>query len=109
MNPYDVLGVSKDAPADEIKKVYRKLARTNHPDLNPGDAAAEARFKDISVAYDILSDPDKRRDFDEFGEVSLQAGACHSLLLYFLVSVDISLQVRHYFVSNCGVLLWGVR
>jgi DnaJ-class molecular chaperone len=74
MNPYDVLGVSKDAPADEIKKVYRKLARTNHPDLNPGDAAAEARFKDISVAYDILSDPEKRRDFDEFGEVSLQAG-----------------------------------
>jgi hypothetical protein len=42
-------------------------------------------------------------------EVSLQAGTCHSLLLYFLVSVDISLQVRHYFVSNCGVLLWGVR
>ena len=74
MNPYAVLGVQKNASVDEIKKVYRNLARTNHPDLNPGDEKAEARFKKISVAYDILSDPQKRKDFDEFGEVSLQAG-----------------------------------
>lgn len=74
MNPYEVLGVARDAPVDEIKKVYRRLARETHPDLNPGDAKAEARFKDVSSAYDVLSDPEKRRHFDEFGEVSLEAG-----------------------------------
>lgn len=74
MNPYEVLGVARDAPADEIKKVYRRLARETHPDLNPGDAKAEARFKNISAAYDVLSDPEKRRQFDEFGEISLEAG-----------------------------------
>ncbi len=74
MNPYEVLGVARDAPVDEIKKVYRRLARETHPDLNPGDAKAEARFKDVSAAYDVLSDPEKRRQFDEFGEVSLAAG-----------------------------------
>lgn len=74
MNPYAVLGVARDAPIEEIKKVYRRLARETHPDLNPGDAKAEARFKDVSAAYDVLSDPEKRRQFDEFGEVSLEAG-----------------------------------
>lgn len=74
MNPYEVLGVARDAPVDEIKKVYRRLARETHPDLNPGDAKAEARFKDISAAYEVLSDPEKRRQFDEFGEIALQAG-----------------------------------
>lgn len=74
MNPYQVLGVAREADADEIKKVYRRLARETHPDLNPGDAKAEARFKEISAAYDVLSDPDKRRQFDEFGEISLEAG-----------------------------------
>ena len=74
MNPYEVLDIAKDASPDEIKKRYRKLARENHPDLNPGDAAAEERFKQISVAYDVLSDTERRRAFDEFGEVSLEAG-----------------------------------
>ena len=74
MNPYEVLGVPRDAPVDEIKKVYRRLARETHPDLNPGDAKAEARFKDVSAAYEVLSDSEKRRQFDEFGEVSLAAG-----------------------------------
>ncbi len=62
---YEVLGVTKDASADEIKKAYRKLARVNHPDSKPGDNAAEERFKSISEAYSVLSDPDKRKDYDE--------------------------------------------
>jgi DnaJ-class molecular chaperone len=74
MDPYQVLGVARDAPVDDIKKAYRKLARETHPDLNPGDAAAEARFKEVSVAYEVLSDPQKRRDYDEFGEIALEAG-----------------------------------
>src|SRR3954469_5154414 len=62
---YKALGVAKDAPAAEIKKVYRKLARELHPDKNPGDAKAEARFKEVSEAYDVLSDPQKRKEYDE--------------------------------------------
>jgi molecular chaperone DnaJ len=62
---YEVLGVSKDASATDIKKAYRKLARANHPDAKPGDAAAEERFKSISEAYSVLSDADKRKQYDE--------------------------------------------
>jgi molecular chaperone DnaJ len=62
---YQVLGVSKDASASDIKKAYRKLARANHPDSNPGDAAAEDRFKAISEAYSVLSDTEKRQQYDE--------------------------------------------
>ncbi|HJL16118.1 MAG TPA: DnaJ C-terminal domain-containing protein [Sandaracinaceae bacterium LLY-WYZ-13_1] len=64
---YAVLGVSRDASEDEIRKAYRKLARKHHPDLNPGDAEAEARFKRISAAYEVLSKPEKRALYDEFG------------------------------------------
>ena len=56
-DPYAALGLSKDATADDIKKAYRKIARTNHPDLNPDDPTAEARFKDAGRAYDLLKDP----------------------------------------------------
>jgi molecular chaperone DnaJ len=61
---YSVLGVDKKAPADEIKKAYRKLARQYHPDRNPGNAQAEARFKEVSAAYDVLGDADKRKQYD---------------------------------------------
>src|SRR4051812_4587538 len=62
---YASLGVAKDADANAIKKAYRKLARELHPDKNPGDAAAEARFKEVSEAYDVISDPAKRKEYDE--------------------------------------------
>jgi molecular chaperone DnaJ len=64
---YKTLGVSEKATDEEIKKAYRKLARTYHPDRNPDDAAAEERFKEISAAYDVLGDPEKRKEYDEGG------------------------------------------
>ena len=64
---YDTLGVKKGASADEIKKAYRKLAAQYHPDKNPGDAAAEEKFKEVQNAYDMLSDPEKRKQYDAFG------------------------------------------
>ena len=64
---YGTLGVARDAPVDEIRKSYRKLARKYHPDLNPGDKSAEERFKSVQEAYDILSDPKKRQMYDQYG------------------------------------------
>jgi molecular chaperone DnaJ len=64
---YEVLGVARDASAEQIKKAYRDLARQHHPDANPDDPKAEERFKEVSAAYDTLSDPDKRKAYDQFG------------------------------------------
>ena len=66
---YDLLGVSRTASLAEIKKAYRELARKFHPDANPDDAAAEQKFKDIAMAYEILSDHEKRSQYDQFGAV----------------------------------------
>jgi len=71
---YAVLGVARDADADAIRTAYRQLARKFHPDLNAGDKKAEDRFKEVSHAYDVLSDPEKRARYDEFGDISLEAG-----------------------------------
>lgn len=70
---YSILGVSKSASADEIKRAFRKLARKYHPDVNPGDKAAETKFKEVSEAYEVLSDTDKRQKYDQFGRYWKQA------------------------------------
>jgi DnaJ-class molecular chaperone len=65
---YQILGISREADDAEIKQAYRKLARKHHPDVNPGDKSAEARFKEINEAYEVLSDPEKRKKYNEFGD-----------------------------------------
>ena len=72
---YEVLGVSKDADDAEIKKAYRALAKKYHPDMNPGDAEAEKKFKEASEAYAVLSDAEKRRQYDQFGHAAFEGGA----------------------------------
>ena len=71
---YRVLGVAKDASEKEITSAYRKLARENHPDANRGDAEAEERFKEISAAYDVIGDPDTRKEYDEVRRLGPAAG-----------------------------------
>ena len=72
---YEVLGVSKDADDATIKKAYRQLAKKYHPDMNPGDKEAEKKFKEASEAYAVLSDADKRRQYDQFGHAAFEGGA----------------------------------
>jgi molecular chaperone DnaJ len=71
---YDILGVARGAPADELKKAYRKLAMQFHPDRNPGDKAAEHKFKELSEAYDVLKDDQKRAAYDRFGHAAFENG-----------------------------------
>ena len=72
---YEVLGLSKSASAEEIKKAYRTLAKKYHPDMNPGDKEAEAKFKEVNEAYEVLSDPDKRSKYDQFGHAAFDQSA----------------------------------
>lgn len=75
-DPYTVLGVSKNASQDEIKKAFRRMARTMHPDLHPNDAKAAERFKEINAAYSLLSDADKRAKYDR-GEIDADGNPRH--------------------------------
>jgi DnaJ family protein A protein 2 len=75
---YDVLGVPVDANEDQIKKAYRKMAVKYHPDKNPGNSTAVEKFKEVSAAYEVLSDPDKKSTYDRFGEEGLQGGGFHA-------------------------------
>ena len=72
---YEVLGVNKDASDSEIKSAFRKAAKQYHPDLHPGDKAAEARFKEINEAYEVLSDHTKRAQYDQFGHAAFDPTA----------------------------------
>lgn len=75
---YEILGVSRDATEEEIKKAYRKLAKKYHPDVNPGNKDAEAKFKEINEAYEILSDPEKKAKYDRFGHSAFEQGGFDS-------------------------------
>jgi len=71
---YDILGVPKNATAKQIREAYRKLSRKWHPDVNPGNREAEEKFKEISNAYDVLGNEERRKLYDEFGEEGLRPG-----------------------------------
>ncbi|MDP8974220.1 MAG: DnaJ domain-containing protein, partial [Actinomycetota bacterium] len=72
---YEVLGLSREASETEIKKAYRRLARDHHPDANPGDTGAEERFKELTEAYEVLSNPQARRAYDTYGHQVPRSGA----------------------------------
>ena len=72
---YEVLGVDKNATPEELKKAYRKLALQYHPDRNPGDKEAEEKFKEAAEAYDVLSNPDKKARYDQFGPAAFDGSA----------------------------------
>jgi molecular chaperone DnaJ len=72
---YEVLGLRRGASEQEIKRAYRRLARKYHPDVNPGSKPAETKFKEISEAYEVLSNPEKRRRYDQVGHEAFSAGA----------------------------------
>ena len=73
-NPYEVLGVARDATDTDIKKAYHKLVMKYHPDKNPGDKSAEEKFKEVNNAFDILKDPQKRAAYDRFGDAAFAGG-----------------------------------
>merc|ERR1711965_827855 len=94
-------GVDRGADADAIKRAFRKLARQHHPDVNPGDKSAEARFKEVSEAYEVLSDPDKRRKYEQFGQYWNQAGGMGGGVPGMDVDFDV-VSVKDKYTRNSG-------
>ena len=90
---YDILGVAKNADPEQIKKAYRKLALKYHPDKNPGDKNAEDKFKEATEAYEVLSDPDKRKTYDQFGHAGAQTGFPMIDMIIFKMSLAIYLEI----------------
>ena len=87
---YEVLEVEKTATVEEIKKAYRKKAIQYHPDKNPGDKTAEEKFKEAAEAYDVLSNPDKRARYDQFGHAGLGGAAGNEVLAVLEVSAEVA-------------------
>ena len=80
-DPYEVLGIGREATPEQIRAAYRKLAKSSHPDLHPGDKAAETRFKEVSAAYDVIGDPERRREYDQvraMGPLGARMGGGHA-------------------------------
>ena len=99
---YEVLGISKTADDAEIKKAYRVLAKKYHPDMNPGDAEAEKKFKEASEAYAVLSDPEKRRQYDQFGHAAFEGGGAGGFGGFDFNSADFSDSFGYIFGDMFG-------
>ena len=114
---YEVLGVDKSADDATLKKAYRQLAKKYHPDVNPGDKEAEAKFKEATEAYSVLSDPDKRRQYDQFGHAAFENGGgggiiglLASIIIAPLAATMVQLAVsrtREYMADDAGGRLTG--
>ena len=106
---FQVLGVDRSVDADGIKRAFRKLARQYHPDVNPGDASAEARFKEISEAYEVLSDADKRKRYEQFGQYWNQAGGWEvEPLAWMLISDDMETSTISSMICSDALAVLGV-
>ena len=99
---YEVLGIGKDADEAAIKKAYRVLAKKYHPDMNPGDAEAEKKFKEASEAYAVLSDPEKRQKYDQFGHAAFDGGAGGAVSEALTLAVRISVIFSAIFSATCS-------
>ena len=113
---YDVLGINKNADEKTIKKAYRKLAKKYHPDINPGDSNAEAKFKEVTEAYEVLSDPEKKKLYDRFGHVAFDGTtkpcpdclSCHRYIRncsFFLLFYT----VKHLFCQRRIAVIKGIH
>src|SRR6056300_1030475 len=106
---YDILGVSKSATPEEIKKAYRKMAVKYHPDKNPGDAAAEEKFKEAAEAYEVLSNTDKKAKYDRFGHEGPRPGANRGHQQYHMNMDDIFSQFGDIFGGHDPFSQFGQR